>query len=385
MNLAPGNLPSSRTVMFNREIDVQNLKELQDLPEKRREGRAQEIRSGVNFLQRAPRFPANRRCVDLPWVILFLLTVLALIVFSATSIDDLQKQSAEPAEPRVLAFQGDVDGYEPVQYVDDGFGGSPDPSYDAPISSGDGAPFERDGPNGVENIHLSKSQAKHLILAVSLAGIAGAFGGLISASLWILAAKTCASAVVYTSLYTVPSIIVLVGIVLLVAGSVQGGLICCLVGVLLFMLVMWCWARYIPFTIEVAQMVAAAFSENLEMVAISAFGGLLGPIWVILVVVAYAACELKLTGNLSDGEGKESSDAFYPFFFVCVWGSGVIQNICHVAYCGVFSRWYYEEEGAPLLKSLQVRLLKSPGIILVDPLTKIAVGSGRSQFPSCDM
>ncbi|CAK9065278.1 unnamed protein product [Durusdinium trenchii] len=71
MNLAPGNLPSSRTVMFNREIDVQNLKELQDLPEKRREGRAQEIRSGVNFLQRAPRFPANRRCVDLPWVILF--------------------------------------------------------------------------------------------------------------------------------------------------------------------------------------------------------------------------------------------------------------------------------------------------------------------------
>eukprot|EP00913_Durusdinium_trenchii_P034846 g32594.t2 len=205
--------------------------------------------------------------------------------------------------------------------------------------------------------------------------IAGAFGGLISASLWILAAKTCASAVVYTSLYTVPSIIVLVGIVLLVAGSVQGGLICCLVGVLLFTLVMWCWARYIPFTIEVAQMVAAAFSENLEMVAISAFGGLLGPIWVILVVVAYAACELKLTGNLSDGEGKESSDAFYPFFFVCVWGSGVIQNICHVAYCGVFSRWYYEEEGAPLLKSLQVALGTSFGSICQGTLIIAAIST----------
>lgn len=71
---------SARNVLISgKEVDIQNLKEIRDLPEKQKKGREKEIRSGAEFLQTAPRFPSRRGCKDLPWAILFMLTVAALV------------------------------------------------------------------------------------------------------------------------------------------------------------------------------------------------------------------------------------------------------------------------------------------------------------------
>lgn len=346
------NYGSSRTVLVNnQQVDLQNLKELRDLPEKRRLGREQEIRSGAEFLQQFPRFPGSRACADLPWAILFLLTLLALLLFVATSMGELNSQAAAAVHSRHLQASSYV-------WVDDapGYEGSESGTYRG--SQAMQHSFAADG-----NMHISESEGRHLAASICLACVAGAVGGLVSAALWIMAAKTCAGPVVYFSLYAIPTLLMVGGLLALLGGSIHTGIMLCLLGGLMIALTMCCWAHYIPFTIEIVQMVATAFSERSEMVVISAIGGFVGPLWITLVVLGYLAYYVKLTGGMSADSSDGDSGASYLFFFVLMWGSGVIGNVSHMAYCGVFSRWYFEEDEAPLLKSLHVATVTSFGSI----------------------
>lgn len=350
---------SSRTVLVNnQQVDLQNLKELRDLPEKRRAGREQEVRNGAEFLQQFPRFPASRACADLPWAILFLLTLLALLLFVATSVGELGSAAAAAQSSRHLQATSYASGGGRPLWVDDapGDGGSESGTYPGfqPMQH----TFASDG-----NMHISKSEGLHLAASICLACVAGAVGGLVSAALWIMSAKACASTVVYFSLYAIPALLIVGGLLALLGGSIHAGIMLCLLGGLMIVLTMCCWARYIPFTIEIVQMVATAFSERSEMVVISAIGGFVGPLWITLVALGYLAYYVKLTGGLSADSSDGDSSAMYLFFFVLMWGSGVIGNVAHMAYCGCFSRWYFEEDEAPLLKSLHVATVTSFGSI----------------------
>ena len=232
-----------------------------------------------------------------------------------------------------------------------------------------------DGPSSAGQVDLvmTKSEAGTLLVTASLACVAGAAGGLTLASMWIVLAQVCASTIVYFSLYAIPTLLLVAGVLALLAGSGNSGLLLCLVGGL-SLAVTKCWARYIPFTIEVIQMVSTAFSENSEMVAISAVGGLLGPVWFVLVALGYAACLSKLSGgSVGDGSDERHGGLGYLFLFVLIWGSGVIQNVCHVAYSGVFSRWYFEQRESPLVSSLYVATVTSFGSICFGTMTMAAI------------
>lgn len=356
------NYGSSRTVLVNnQQVDLQNLKELRDLPEKHRAGREEEIRSGAEFLQQFPRFPASRACADLPWAILFLLTLLALLLFVATSMGELNSQAAAHSSRHL---QTTSYGY----VVDDAPGGSESGTY--PGSQPMQHTFAADG-----NMHISESEGLHLAASICLACVAGAVGGLVSAALWIMAAKACASPVVYFSLYAIPALLMVGGLLALLGGSIHAGIMLCLLGGLMIVLTMCCWARYIPFTIEIVQMVATAFSERSEMVVISAIGGFVGPLWITLVILGYLAYYIKRTGGMSAEPSDGDSGAIYFFFFVLLWGSGVIGNVSHMAYCGVFSRWYFEEDEAPLLKSLHVATVTSFGSICFGTMMVAAINT----------
>ena len=187
-------------------------------------------------------------------------------------------------------------------------------------------------------------------------------------------ALTCASTMVYFSVFAIPTLLLVAGALVLVAGSVHGGIMLCLVGGL-SLAVTLCRAHYIPFTIEVIQMVATAFSQNLEVVAISAVGSFLGPIWIALVAVAYAAGSLKLSGGSIPEHASDHPDGglWYPLLFLLLWGSGVIQNVCHMAYSGVFSRWYFQQRESPLLSSLHVATVTSFGSICLGTMIVAAI------------
>ena len=307
--------------------------------------------------------------MDLPWAVLFLLTLLALISFVATSAGELGELGS--AASRHLSssygYGGPVDGQ--AMSVDSGprYAGQAMPWDNGSGYVGQAMPVD----NGS---YMSESEAGALLVTSSLACVAGAAGGLILASMWIMFAQTCASTVVYFSLYAIPTLFLVAGVLTLLAGSVHGGIMLCLVGGLSLAFTLMCWARYIPFTIEVIQMVSKAFSENSGVVAVSAVGGLLGPIWFILVVLGYAACLLKLRGgSAGDGSDEGHGGLGYLFLFVLLWGSGVIQNVCHVAYSGVFSRWYFEQSESPLVSSLSVATVTSFGSICFGTLIVAAI------------
>eukprot|EP00439_Symbiodinium_sp_Y106_P079905 s2004_g18.t1 len=215
---------AGRVVVNNRQVDLQNLKELNDLPDRRRAGRAEVIRSGADFLQQAPRFPAHRACVDLPWAVLFLLTLLALISFVATSAGELGELGS--AASRHLSssygYGGPVDGQ--AMSVDSGprYAGQAMPWDNGSGYVGQAMPVD----NGS---YMSESEAGALLVTSSLACVAGAAGGLILASMWIMFAQTCASTVVYFSLYAIPTLFLVAGVLTLLAGSVHGGIMLCLV------------------------------------------------------------------------------------------------------------------------------------------------------------
>ena len=313
---------------------------------------------GMGF---APRFPAQRACVDLPWAILFLLTLIALIIFVATSAGELGELGQAPSRHLSSSSDGHGEGF-----LSSALGQA---------SYGQGMPADEAQAAAFPSYHLSKSEAGSLLVTLCLACVAGAAGGLILATMWIMFAKTCASTMVYFSIYAIPTLLLVAGALVLVAGSVHGGIMLCLVGGLSLAFTFMCWAPYIPFTIEVIQMVAAAFSQNLEVVAISAVGGFLGPIWLVLVAVAYAAGFLKLSGGSIPEDSSDNPDGglWYPFLFLLLWGSGVIQNVCHMAYSGVFSRWYFQQRESPLLSSLHVATVTSFGSICLGTMIIAAI------------
>lgn len=111
------------------------------------------------------------------------------------------------------------------------------------------------------------------------------------------------------------------------------------------------------------------------MVVISAIGGFVGPLWITLVILGYLAYYIKRTGGMSAEPSDGDSGAIYFFFFVLLWGIGVIGNVSHMAYCGVFSRWYFEENEAPLLKSLHVATVTSFGSICFGTIMVAAINT----------
>ena len=324
---------NARNVLINnREVDLQNLKELRDLPEKQKQNRAKEIIGGAQYLQRTSRFPSSRSCQDLPWAILFLLTVVALFAFVIYAVDAVSTDMNKDASYKHhKTHDGQI---------------APDIWNDA--------------------------------VTINLACVAGCVTGLIVAFLWVMAAKACPKPVVYISLYAVPVCLLLCGGIMVLWGFksvaseeegsgrvalIFGGVFAILLGLCQLSCVMCCWARYIPFTIEVVGMVADVSNENPCMIFVSLMGGFLGAAWLVLLAVGFAAFTMKHPQDTADQNKGMLSPLEFAFFLLLFWGNGVIHNVCHTAYCGVFSRWYFSEEGPFLLPSLRVALGSSFGSI----------------------
>ena len=70
---------------------------------------------------------------------------------------------------------------------------------------------------------------------------------------------------------------------------IRGGVVAILLGLCQLSCVMCCWARYIPFTIEVVGMVADVSNENPCMIFVSLMGGFLGAAWLVLLAVGFCS------------------------------------------------------------------------------------------------
>ncbi|CAK9017798.1 Protein PNS1 [Durusdinium trenchii] len=336
---------SAREVLLvgNKEVDVLALKEVRDLPEKRQKSRVKEIKTGAQFLQQLPRFPKHRKCQDLPWAILFLLTVIALAVYVAYFLMSVSVNADS-------SFQ-----------------------------------------HSKTHDHLTPQDIKSDAMTANLSCIVGCVGGLLAAFLWVMMARACPGPVVYISLYLVPALFVVGGVVMMYFGMqgshmdlglvISGGVLI-LVGGLSFILYTCCWAKYIPFTIEVVEMVAEVSNEHPCMISISAIGGFLSAVWVVLCAIAWWSFAEKHNTDYKDQNKGVMGPVDFAFVLVLFWGSGVIHTVCHVAYAGVFSRWYFGEEEAPICKSLQAAVTTSFGSIAFGTFIVAAINAVQALIRS---
>ncbi|CAE7560356.1 PNS1 [Symbiodinium pilosum] len=324
--------PENQSLALNgREVNIQNLPHLQQYNAKRREAKMKEIQTGVDLLQSVGIFPSRRPCQDVVWAVLFLSVVAATACFSIYYFQDIDTSRNEDA-----AFR--------------------------------------------DHETLNHQQVEALTAHVgrlTLAGVAGTLASLVFAFFFMMLAKACAKPLVYAALFFVPALTIVAGLVLLglvmarepvsVMSLIPGGCLVAL-GVCYASCVCCCWRRYIPFTVEVVEMVAEISNDNPCMVAVSVLGSFAAAIWVMLVAICWVGVTIKYKSDTADQDLNASEPINFAFLFLICWGGGVIHNVCHTSYCGVFGRWYFNEEGWPLVSSVRVALTTSFGSICLGSL-----------------
>mmetsp|Transcript_45294 Transcript_45294/g.105755 ORF Transcript_45294/g.105755 Transcript_45294/m.105755 type:complete len:528 (+) Transcript_45294:40-1623(+) len=355
-----GQRDQSREVVVlsgGRQVDLQDLSHLRNLPEQRRESKIQEIQTGAQLLQASGIFPKRRPCQDVVWAILFLVAAAATFAFAIFYFQDVDTSLNEDS-----SFKGG----------------------------------ETENHRDVEKLYVN-------VGCLTLAGVVGASGALVAAFFFMMMARACAKPVVYAALYFVPTLMILAGVGLVgfsatrlsdekqdsTLGLLIPGAVLAALGLCYASLVWCCWSRFIPFTIEVVEMVAEISNDNPCMVAVSMLGSFLGGLWMVLVTLCYTGVSVKHQEDKADHNTKMMGPVDVAFAALLFWGAGVIRNVCHVSYCGVFGRWYFAEEGWPLLQSLRVALTTSFGSICLGSFlialiraVEVAVRSARNEAAS---
>eukprot|EP00930_Biecheleria_cincta_P027966 TRINITY_DN19534_c0_g1_i1.p1 TRINITY_DN19534_c0_g1~~TRINITY_DN19534_c0_g1_i1.p1 ORF type:complete len:556 (+),score=93.64 TRINITY_DN19534_c0_g1_i1:140-1669(+) len=223
---------------------------------------------------------------------------------------------------------------------------------------------------------------KH-IFHIIISGLIGSAASLGAAFFFMMLARTYAQCVVYTALYFVSVLMVITGMGMMATGVsrmgqsdsasaivlVASGGILAAVGACYTACIWCCWGHMIPFTVRVVETVADVAEDHPCMIIVSLMGSICSFVWTIAVFSVLAGVVLKGKKDYAELETHESKGIMAVVVFMLAWGGGVIYNVCHTIYCGVFARWYFRLKARSLLvPSTQVALTTSFGSICLGSL-----------------
>lgn len=155
---------------------------------------------------------------------------------------------------------------------------------------------------------------------------------------WITLMSRAPSCVVWTSLILSPCIIIAIGLGLMVLEPIFGAIMVA-IGLCSLGCVCICWRPFIPFTIELTEVLAGVIKEYPAMMFVSLQGGIFGMMWPIATIVTMLA-----SADLINDAQNPSNYYVYGFVFLFLWGTQVAYYYTHTCLCGVFGRWYYQKE-----------------------------------------
>lgn len=254
-----------------------------------------EIKKGVEEKDSSPIFPRERSLQDLVWLGLFIFSVLVTwgfgIACSGSLFSDMDPEPGQPANT---------------------------------------------------NDNSDDMEAPSFSVLASAIVVSGGVSFLSAMGFIFLAAKQPAC-VVWTSLVFGPVSMMVMGFGLLFGGSlgsqIMGG-ITIGAGALCLALVFCCYRDLVPFMIAVTKLVAEVIEHHPCMITVGIVGAFLGIFWTVSAMFSFAAIFAHFRTDFSTGTNYR-----YPAIFIVAlmfsWGAGVVSNVCHVTYCGVFGRWYY--------------------------------------------
>lgn len=215
-----------------------------------------------------------------------------------------------------------------------------------------------------------------------------------------------AEQVVYISLYFSPILMIIAGAAMLATGHCgkaphsrhSGGIPPCftlmIFGVLYITVVKCCYQKYIPFMVDILRIVSEVIIQNPRMLLVAAALAVFNFAFPVLCYVSYRAGGYSHAQSGDEGRPGEHNNNGWAAacFFVFVWGTYVIYNVCHVTYCGIFARSYFSRpmsEG-PVCQSLKVAFTSSFGSVclgsllvtlirMVQMLAKAAKNEGKKE------
>eukprot|EP00438_Fugacium_kawagutii_P036786 Skav205342 [mRNA] locus=scaffold3444:527430:528614:- [translate_table: standard] len=133
------------------------------------------------------------------------------------------------------------------------------------------------------------------------------------------------------------------------------------------------WHAHIDFTLEIVEMVADISYEAPRLLALSLLGALLFTILLVVILLSWSVVVSKHEKDFANQNKSEIASVNLACVLLLLWGSSVIDKLCHMAYCGAFSRWYFSLEGLMLLDSLHVAATTSFGSVCFGALVAVLV------------
>jgi len=194
-------------------------------------------------------------------------------------------------------------------------------------------------------------------------------GGIVSfilAQCFLRFANACTEVVVWAALLFGPLSLIVAGVSMLPSAPVGTaiGFLSISLGVCMASCTCCCWKHLIPFTVLLIQTLISVMQDHFAMIFITLAGSILCVAWNLLCVVGCLALYMVHRSNNYQHDAAEDNAVYFAVCFIFLWGSMVASNTCHVACCGIFSRWYFgKEHDSPVAKSLKVAFITSFGSI----------------------
>jgi len=295
---------------------MESLPLLQGIPVERAERKLGEIHKGGELAMQRPPFPSRRVCRDAVWILPFVLVAVFIAVVAAYYSSEVQNQYSR----------------------------------------------------------LEQKNGMPAVAGIVSAGAVGGAASLVAALLYACLAKFAPACVVWTSLLVSPVLLMIGGVALLATSSIIMGVIVFLLGLLSLSFVFCCYRPFIPFMIKLVQTVASVMKSNPMMVFVSFIGSIFGLAWSLACGLAFVGAYLKYQKDVAGLNQGEQYLIYFVAVLIFIWGAQVAYNVCHVTYCGVFGRWYFQAEtSSAVRKSLGVAMTTSFGSICFGSLLVAAV------------
>eukprot|EP00928_Gymnodinium_smaydae_P080377 TRINITY_DN64088_c0_g1_i1.p1 TRINITY_DN64088_c0_g1~~TRINITY_DN64088_c0_g1_i1.p1 ORF type:complete len:754 (+),score=98.33 TRINITY_DN64088_c0_g1_i1:123-2264(+) len=226
---------------------------------------------------------------------------------------------------------------------------------------------------------ILSTASKEILQYCVMFTVVGTVVSMVFALVFLKMASVQPAAATYCGVYFVPGCMIALGAALIgilfplvgvMAGVVGGVLFLC--GGCLCGCTYFCYRDLIPFTIEVVKAVTDIAMKYWSMLFVSLCGTFAGIVWSFLCVAASIAVYAMFDRQNATTPAMElgQSDGrigYIQHFFMCVvyfWGAYTAFNLCHVAFAGVFGRWYFGRDGPGTIgSSLKVALTTSFGSI----------------------
>lgn len=136
--------------------------------------------------------------------------------------------------------------------------------------------------------------------------------------------------------------------------------------------------------VQLTEVVTDVIEQHPCMLVVSSLGALFGLVWTVSCAVAFTGLYMENEEMFRDATKYTRYGVVFVTSLLFGWGTMIASNACHVMYCGVFGRWYFDKETeSSLTKSINAALTTSFGSVCFGSLLVALVRAAEAVARTC--